>query len=270
MLALGPALGSAGSVLTARAITGPTVESGLEVVPFVSPLVTIADDGAVAVCDGSRVLLARGQRVRAVRTLDVSEGGDEGCVTGAVGRRVVRLSGDRRRLVDVVTGRTVRRLAERARRPIRAIAASADGYVLIADAAGDTHTGTVYGPDGSVAVARRPIGRGRETNEVLLAKGGVAVALMTPDGWTVTSLVSGRTLTAPGNALITDVAFSPDATAVAAATPNGIVFADVPELTPRWFLQLPAVAVAWFEARLFPTDPERGTVPVSALVAPGP
>ncbi len=161
MLALGPALGAAGSVLTARAITGPTLESGLEVVPFVPPLVTIADDGAVAVCDGSRVLLARGQRVRPVRTLDVSDGGDEGCVTGAVGRRVVRLSRDRRRLVDVVTGRTVRRLAERARRPVRAIAASADGYVLIADAAGDTHTGTVYGPDGNVAVARRPIGRGR-------------------------------------------------------------------------------------------------------------
>jgi hypothetical protein len=266
MLAFGPPGGGTGSVFTARAIVGPTFDSGLQVLPFTPSLVTVADDGAVAVCDGSSVLLARGLRVRPVRTFTSAGLDDERCVTGAIGRSVVRLSGDRRRLVDVATGRTVRRLAEPVRRPVLAIAASADGYVLIADAADKTHRATVYGPAGDVAIARQLIGPGGETSKVVLAKGGVAVALLTPDGWTITSLADGRTLRAPGNALVTDVAFSPDATAVAATTPNGIVFADVPELTPRSFLELPAVAVAWFEARLLPVHPARGTLPVDALV----
>ncbi len=270
MLALGPPAGTAGSVLTARAIVGETGDTGLQILPFTPPdrLVTIADGGGVAVCDGSNVFLARAGHVRAVRKFTSISGNDERCVTGAIGPGVVRLSGDRRRLIDIVTGRTVRRLAQPARRPIRAIAASSDGYVLIADADNDdddAHQATVYGPDGNVAIARQPIGHGQETRKVVLAKGGVAVALETSDGWTITSLASGRTLTAPGNALVTDVAFSPDATAVAATTPNGIVFADVPELTPRWFLEFPALGVAWFEARLFPIDPARGTVPLNTL-----
>ena len=100
---------------------------------------------------------------------------------------------------------------------------------------------------------------------MVLARGGVAVALLTDDGWTITSLISGRTLTAPGDALLTDVAFSPDATTVAATTPNGVIFADLPELTPRAFLEVPGWAVAWFDARLFPVDPT-STVPVRALL----
>jgi hypothetical protein len=115
----------------------------------------------------------------------------------------------------------------------------------------------VYGPDGSVALPRRPLQsthRGVPV-KVLLARGGGALALATPDGWTVMSLRSGGTLTAPGGELIYDVAFSPDGTMVAMATPPGIVVADARDLTPRWLLHVPAQGVAWFDERLFPTTP---------------
>ena len=101
---------------------------------------------------------------------------------------------------------------------------------------------------------------------MVLARGGVAAALRTEDGWVVTSLVNGRALTALGRARINDVAFSPDATTVAMATESGVVFADLPALAPRSFLEVPAGAVAWFEASRFPFDPAQGTVPVRSLL----
>ena len=175
---------------------------------------------------------------------------DERCVTGAIGSTVVRLSDDRRRLVDLVTGQTARRLARPAPRPIVGIAASSDGYVVIADAAGEAPHVTVYGPGGDVAIVRRPIGRsGGAISKLLLARHGVAVALGTDDGWVVTSLVSGRTLVSPGGALVTDVAFAPDATAVAETTLDGVVFARLPRLEPEWFVGIPSQAVVWYDVR---------------------
>jgi hypothetical protein len=75
------------------------------------------------------------------------------------------------------------------------------------------------------------------------------VALQSSRGWDITSLTNGHALVSPGGARVTDVAFSPDATAVAETTDAGVVFADLPELTPRLFLDTPAKAVAWFSPR---------------------
>ncbi len=82
--------------------------------------------------------------------------------------------------------------------------------------------------------------------KVVLAKGAKAVALQSSRGWDITSLTNGHTLVSPGGARVTDVAFSPDATALAETTDAGVVFADLPELTPRLFLDTPARAVVWF------------------------
>ena len=239
-------------LVTAPVIAGLPSDTGLLYVALNPPLVTVADEGAVAECDGLRVLLSRAGRVRVMRTFAPVAGTTaERCVTGAIGATIVRLSADRRRLVDLATGQTTRRLSQPARRPIVAIAASSDGFVAIVDAADRAPAATVYGPGGKVTVARRPIGAaGGKVRKLLLAKGGVAVALGTTDGWAVTSLVNGRTLVSPGGAAVTDVAFSPDGTAVAETTLDGVVFAGLPDLMPQWFVDFPSIAVDWFDAGL--------------------
>jgi hypothetical protein len=237
-------------VMTATAVAGPPVPSGVDYDPGNTGALTVTDDGAVATCDGSRVVLGRDGHVRAVRTFTPLDNGfDERCVTGAVGDAVVRLGDDRRSLVDAATGRIVRRLATPARASIIAIASSSDGLVLIADTEDGTPQGTVYGRDGRVAVRRQPIGRGVTVRKVVLGRAARAVALQSSRGWDITSLTNGHTLVSPGGARVTDVAFSPDATAVAETTDAGVVFADLPELTPRLFLDTPAKAVAWFRSR---------------------
>jgi hypothetical protein len=237
-------------VMTATAIVGPPEPSGVEYDPSNTGALTVTDDGAVATCDGSSVVLGRDGAARTVRTFTPLDNGfDERCVTGAIGTAVVRLADDRRRLVDVVTGRVVRRLATPARQRIIAIASSIDGLVLIADTEDGTPAGTVYGRDGRVRIPRQPIGRGVTVRKVVLAKGAAAVALQSSRGWDITSLTNGHTLISPGGARVTDVAFSPEATAVAETTDAGVVFADLPELKPRVFLDTPAHAVAWFPPR---------------------
>ena len=236
-------------VMTATAVAGRPEPSGVDYDPGNTGALTVSDRGAVATCDGSSVVLGRDGRSRTVRSFTpVDNGFDERCVTGALGTDVVRLADDRRSLVDVATGRVVRRLAVPARQPIIAIASSSDGLVLIADTQDGTPAGTVYGRDGRVRVPRQPIGRGVAVRTVVLAKGAAAVALQSSRGWDITSLTNGHTLVSPGGARVTDVAFSPDATAVAETTDAGVVFADLPELAPRLFLDTPAKAVAWFTA----------------------
>lgn len=254
MLALAPP--ATERVVTARAIDGTAHPTADDVfLPF-QPAVTVADDGTVALCTGTRVLRLHGRAVHVARSFRAGgPGTDERCVTGAVGRRLVQLAGDRRRLVELGSDRTVRRLARPVPRPLLAIATSSDGLVALVDGAGGRHV-AVYLPDGSVAVPRRPVPSARGLPvKVLLARGGGALALAAPDGWTVASLRNGRTLTAPGGELIYDVAFSPDGGMVAIATPSGIVVAAAQDLTPRWLIDLPAQGVGWFDERLFPRTP---------------
>jgi hypothetical protein len=234
-------------VQTATAVEGPPTPSGVDYEPSNTGALTIADDGAVATCDGSKVILGRAGNVRTVRSFTPLDNGfDERCVTGAIGRAVVRLGEDRRTLVDVATGRVIRRLAVPARRSIIAIAASPDGLVLLADTEDGTPQGTVYGADGRVAIPRQPIGRGVTVRKVVVSARATAVALQTSRGWDITCLTNGRTLVSPGGARVTDVAFAPDASALAETTDAGVLIADVPDLRPRWFLDVPGTAVAWF------------------------
>ena len=186
---------------------------------------------------------------------------NERCVTGAIGAAwcgcptIVAASS------TPSPAGTVRHLARPAGRPIVAIATSSDGYVLIADTGDGTPAGTVYAPDGSVAMARRPIGRDVSVRKIVLARRAAAVALQTGRGWDITSLANGRTLRSLG-VRIADVAFSPDAGEVAAATDDGVVFMALPELVPRSFIELPAQGVAWYPAAAFPdsrTAPVRRT-----------
>ena len=236
-------------VMTATAIDGLPEASGVDYDPGNTGALTVTDDGAVATCDGSNVILGRNGRARTIRAFTpLHNGFDERCVTGAIGRSVVRLGADRRSLVDVTSGRVVRRLAAPARKLLVAIVTSSDGYVLIADREDGTPRGTVYAPSGAVAIPRQPIGRDVTVRKAVLAKGGAAVALQTSLGWDITSLTNGHALVAPGGARVTDVAFSPNATAVAETTDAGVVFADLPELTPRLFMDRPARAVVWFPA----------------------
>jgi hypothetical protein len=256
MLALSPP--ATERLVTARAIDGAAHATADDVFLPLPPAVTIADDGAVALCTGSQVLRLRGRRVEVARAFRTGgPGPDERCVTGALGPQLVQLAADRRRLVELGGDRTLLRLARPAPRPLLALVASSDGLVAVVDGAGGSGHVAVYGADGSLAVPRRPLhvaGRDQPV-KVLLARGGAALALATPDGWTVTSLQSGRTLTAPGRELIYDVAFSPDGSRVAMATPSGIVVADAQDLTPRWLVDLPAQGVAWFDERRFPRTP---------------
>jgi hypothetical protein len=216
--------------------------------------VTVTDDGTVATCDGRRVLVSRRGHVRTVRTFTpVSGGSDERCVTGAIGVEVVQLAGDRRRLVDAVTGATVRRLAVPVRRPLAAIVASSDGDVLIADAAGGALEGTVYAPDGAVLVSRRRLGRAGTVRKAELTRGGTVVAVQTASGWDITDLAGGRTVTiTPGGAQVVDVAIAPDGRAAAAATVNGVVLLSLPDLVPRALIPEPAQGVGWYPAALLP------------------
>jgi hypothetical protein len=237
------------TLISLSAIPGPAPDdTGLRYVPL-NPLVTVADDGAIGICDGSAVVLWRPGRahvtLRSVRGIRDS---GERCVTGAVGSAIVRLSGDRRALVDVATGHTVRRLAEPARRSVVAIAASSDGYVAVADVADGAAEATVYGPAGNVTTERRPIGlTAGDVSKVLLARRGVAIALGTTEGWSVTSLVSGHISKQPRGATVTDVAFAPDAAAVAETTLDGVVIAGLPDLRPEGFLDIPSLAVFWLD-----------------------
>jgi hypothetical protein len=176
--------------------------------------------------------------------------GDEGCVTGAIGRSVVRLAGDRRRLVDLETGRTARRLAQPTRRPVIGIVGSSDGFVAVVDAANGGPQATVYGPGGAVAFRRRAIGEvAGPLSELQLARGGAAIAVGTLNGWVVTSLANGREVTSPGGAVVTDVAFAPNGTAVAETTLDGVVFLSLPALEPRWVVPVPSEAVVWYGTR---------------------
>src|SRR5262249_18193495 len=151
------------------------------------PTVAIADDGTVATCVGSQVLRLRGRRVEVARAFRTGAGADERCVTGALGRRLVQLAADRRRLVALGSDRTVRRLAGPVPRPLVAIPASADGLIALVDRAGGAGHVTVYRPDGSLLIPRRPVEvAGRDlVVKGLLARGGGTLALATPDGWTV-------------------------------------------------------------------------------------
>jgi hypothetical protein len=247
-------------VVAARAFADRGGETGLRYTQFDPPNVTVADDGSVASCDATHVRVARDGKVITVRSFFVSEAvNDERCTTGAVGASIVRLSADRRHLVDVVSGRTVRRLPRPVPPAVVAIASSADGYVAVADGADGPPSAVVYAPSGAVATARRRIGQPGAVGELVVAKGGTAVALGTANGWTVTNLRTGRTLTGPGGSLVLDVAFSPDGTMLAAATLTGIVFARVADLAPRWFLDFPSQAIGWFPAQLFP---ETRTAPI--------
>ncbi len=241
----------------------PPRDTGLPYVPGEAAAVTVTDDGTVAICDGRHVLVARHGRVRTARTLTPAAAGfDERCVTGAIGAEVVQLADDRRRLVDAVSGATVRRLAAPVRQPVAAIASSSDGDVLVADTVDGILQGTVYGPDGSVLISRRPVGRAHTVRKAELARGGTVVALQTEHGWDITSLANSHTLAfTPGGFQALDVAFAPDGHAVAAATVHGVVFATLPDLTPRWLIQLPAQGVGWFPAALFP---DLRTAPVSS------
>jgi hypothetical protein len=240
-------------VYAARAIADRGRDTGLRYTQFDPPTVTVADDGSTASCDGAHVRLAHAGRVTTVRTFPTSNAAnDERCTTGAIGASVVRLSEDRRRLVDVVSGRTVRRLARRAPATVVAIATSSDGYVAVADAADGLPSATVYAPSGQVASTSRRIGHAGAVGELTIARGGAAVALGTANGWTITNLRNGRTLNSPGGSLVLDVAFSPDGSTMAAATLTGIVFARVADLTPRWFIDFPSQAIGWFPAKLFP------------------
>ena len=173
----------------------PPRDTGLPYVPGEAAAVTVTDDGTVAICDGRHVLVARHGRVRTARTLTPAAAGfDERCVTGAIGAEVVQLADDRRRLVDAVSGATVRRLAAPVRQPVAAIASSSDGDVLVADTVDGILQGTVYGPDGSVLISRRPVGRAHTVRKAELARGGTVVALQTENGWEITSLADGHTL----------------------------------------------------------------------------
>jgi hypothetical protein len=231
--------------------------TGLTFIPQFDPqLVTVADGGSVAVCDGSRVLLSRAAHGHVVRSFEASDAGvDERCITGALGTRIVRLGDDRRRLVDVASGRILRHLAQSVPRPVTAIATSSDGDVAVADGSGDGPGVTVFGPTGAVIHARHSLGRTGVANKLLLAKGGGGVAFETQEGWTITNLATGAALSKPGDALVWDVAFAPDGRTVALATPAGLLFASLSDLALRWRIGLPSRAVGWFDGRLFPGSP---------------
>ncbi len=234
-------------VLTTTEFTARPEETGLSYVPGRSPgALTVADDGAIAVCDGTSVRIARNGRVQTVRRFTPVDGVfEERCVTGAVGRRIVRLGDDRRSLVDVATHRVVRRLATAVPTPVAAITSSSDGLVLIADLADGPPQGTVYDESGRVVAARTPIGHGVSIRKLVLARDAGAVAVQSARGWEITNLLSKKTLVAPGGERVNDVAFSPDGDAVALATDNGVVFASVSSLTPTALLAEAYQAVAW-------------------------
>ncbi len=249
MLALLPA--EIGRLYQARVTAGPTTSTDLFYVPQPPDprFVTVADDGSMAVCSGAQVMIWRAGRTHIARSFRPPLTGiDERCVTGALGPDLVRLADDRRHLVDATTGRTLRRMAQPAPRPVVAIAASSDGDIAIADAADGAPTVTVFGPTGAVVHPRQPLGRTEAATKMVLARGGGAIAFQTRGGWTITSLESGHTMSSPGGAFLVDAAFAPDGRTVAAATPIGIVFAALPDLVPRWFLKLPTRAVGWFDA----------------------
>ena len=207
---------------------------------------TITDDGTVAVCDGARVRVSLGGRVQTLLAFTPVEGVfDERCVTGALGTRVVRLGDDRRTLVDVRTRQVVRRLAQPVLAPLAGLTSAPDGLVIAIDVADGTPQGVVYAADGTVAVPRRPVGAATRFRKLLLARGGGAVAILTSRGWQITSLRSGLTMTQPGGARVTDVAFSPAGDAVAATTDVGILFAAVPGLAPTALLPGTFQVVAW-------------------------
>jgi hypothetical protein len=250
-----------GHLMTSGAIEGRPLDSGVPYRPENIGAVTVTDDGTVATCDGRKVVVSTPTGPTTVRSFTPADNGfDERCVTGALGTRVVRLSDDRRSLVDAVDGRTVRRLAVPARQSIVGIASSSDGDVLIADTEDGIPQGTVYGPDGRVAIQRRPIGRGTQPRKIVLARRAAAVAVQSSRGWDVTNLRTGSSLVSPGGARITDVAFAPDASAVAVATDNGVLFATLRDLVPHAFLALPSQGVAWYPASVFPNS---RTAPVS-------
>ena len=235
------------AVFISPVIDGRSDESGLDYVPGRSSgALTVADDGAVAACDGTTVRLGRMGRVQTVRRFTPGDGlFDERCVTGAIGRRIVQLGDDRTSLVDVVTHRVVRRLATPIASPVVAITSSPDGFVLIADLADGPPQGTVFGSAGTVARERTGIGRGVSIRKLVLAKAGIAVAVQSSRGWEITNLLSHKRLIAPGGARVNDVAFSPDGDAVALATERGVVFANVSDLTPRALLPAVFRALAW-------------------------
>lgn len=233
-------------VLVARPADGAAVLSGIDYAPGAHGALTIADDGGVAACDGTRVRYARLGAARTVRSFTPVEGiFDERCITGAVGRRVVRLGGDRRSLVAVPGGQVVRRLAEAVERPVVAITSSPDGYVIVVDTADGTPRAVVFDPDGAVTVPRVAMGTGVRIRKILLSHGGGAVAILTSRSWEITNLATGLTLATPGGTRVTDVAFSPAGDALAAATDAGLLLADAPSLAPRALLPDPVQAVVW-------------------------
>ena len=80
-------------VITATAIKGRPEASGVDYDPGNKGALTVTDDGAVATCDGSNVVLGRNGRARTVRSFTpLHNGFDERCVTGAIGaqRRATR------------------------------------------------------------------------------------------------------------------------------------------------------------------------------------
>jgi len=235
------------AVRIATVVDGRSTDTGLRYVPGSAPGgLTVADNGLVAACYGTSVRLSRDGRVQTVRAFTPVEGVfDERCVTGAVGRRIVQLGADRKSLVDVTTHRVVRRLASPVAAPVVAITSSPDGMVLIADLADGPPQGTVFGRSGNIVMTRTPIARGVSIRKLALARDGIAVAVQSSRGWEITNLLSHATLAAPGRARVDDVAFSPDGDAVALATENGVVFANVSDLTPRALLNASYQALAW-------------------------
>ena len=206
---------------------------------------TVTDDGTVAVCDGESVRVSRDGRVQTLRTFTSDGQFDERCITGALGASVIQLSADRRSLVDLRTRRVVRRLAEPADGPLAGLVASADGLVMAIDINEGTPSGVLYGADGSVLVARQPLGTSSRFRKLLLARGGGAIAMLTSRGWQVTNLTTGLNINAPGGAQITDVAFSAAGDTFAATTEAGVLLAAVPGLAPKALLPGRYQALAW-------------------------
>jgi hypothetical protein len=235
------------AVRVAPVFDGRSDDTGLRYVPGNAPGgLSVADNGDVAACYGTSVRLSHEGRVQTVRAFTPVDGQfDERCVTGAIGRRIVQLGDDRTSLVDVTTHRVVRRLAAAVRSPVVAIASSPDGLVLIADLADGPPQGTVFGRSGKVLYPRTPIARGVAIRKLVLSRDGIAAAVQSSRGWDVTNLQSHKTLIAPGRARVDDVAFSPDGDTVALATENGVVFAQVADLTPRTVLTQSYQALAW-------------------------
>lgn len=206
---------------------------------------TVTDDGTVAVCDGESVRVSHDGRVQTLRTFTSDGQFDERCITGALGASVIQLRGDRRSLVDLLTRKVVRRLAEPVNRPLAGLVSSSDGLVMAIDIHDGTPSGVVYGPDGDVLVPRQPLGTSTRFRKLLLARGGGAIAMLTSRGWQVTNTKTGLNINAPGGAPITDVAFSAAGDEFAAATQVGILLAVVPGLAPKALLPGTYQALVW-------------------------